>query len=272
MGIASFVITSDGTHLLNPRHGKNTADALADTQRELTKFPRRRAANRTKRHRRAAAKVSRLNRKVARQRLDHAHKTALALVCENDLIAHENLRIANMVKIPAAKPDPEKPGTYLPNGRAAKAGLNHSISDAGWGVFLGILAHKAESAGRVVIPVNPRNTSHTCPDCGHVAAENRSRRHSGALSARSPSTPTWSGRRTSSGPGRPSTTPHRCRGKPAASAVGGVTSFALLRVAGVIRTEVGDLGRPAPRRACCLCPRAGWKIGAPADTHDRRGP
>src|SRR5699024_11632963 len=41
MGIASFVITSDGTHLLNPRHGKNTADALADTQRELTKFPRR---------------------------------------------------------------------------------------------------------------------------------------------------------------------------------------------------------------------------------------
>ena len=45
--------------------------------------------------------------------------------------------------------------------------------DAGRGVFLGILAHKAEGAGRMVVPVNPRNTSRTCPDCGHVVKENR---------------------------------------------------------------------------------------------------
>lgn len=40
-------------------------------------------------------------------------------------------------------------------------------------MFLGILAHKAESAGRVLIPVDPRNTSRTCPACGHVSGENR---------------------------------------------------------------------------------------------------
>jgi putative transposase len=40
-------------------------------------------------------------------------------------------------------------------------------------VFLGILADKADSAGRVVIPVNPRNTSRTCPDCRHVSGDNR---------------------------------------------------------------------------------------------------
>jgi putative transposase len=56
---------------------------------------------------------------------------------------------------------------------AAKAGLNRSILDAGWGVFLAILANKAESAGRTVIAVDPRNTSRTCPSCGHVAKENR---------------------------------------------------------------------------------------------------
>ncbi|MGW7409931.1 zinc ribbon domain-containing protein, partial [Streptomyces sp. NPDC054833] len=39
--------------------------------------------------------------------------------------------------------------------------------------FLGILANKAESAGRLTIPVDARNTSRTCPDCGHVAKENR---------------------------------------------------------------------------------------------------
>ncbi|MEV7187299.1 zinc ribbon domain-containing protein [Kitasatospora sp. NPDC093102] len=74
---------------------------------------------------------------------------------------------------PAPKPDPDRPGAFLPNGAAAKAGLNRSISDAGWGVFLTILHAKAESAGREVTAVDPRNTSRTCPACGHVAAENR---------------------------------------------------------------------------------------------------
>jgi len=41
------------------------------------------------------------------------------------------------------------------------------------GVFLAILANKAESAGRVVVAVDPRNTSRTRPSCGHVARENR---------------------------------------------------------------------------------------------------
>ncbi|MET7931843.1 zinc ribbon domain-containing protein, partial [Streptomyces sp. NPDC005349] len=37
-----------------------------------------------------------------------------------------------------------------------------------------ILAAKAESAGREVIAVDPRNTSRQCPECGHTAKENRS--------------------------------------------------------------------------------------------------
>jgi putative transposase len=42
-------------------------------------------------------------------------------------------------------------------------------------VFLRILAHKAECAGRELIPVDPRNTSRTCPTCGQVSKENRER-------------------------------------------------------------------------------------------------
>ncbi|MER5204264.1 transposase [Streptomyces sp. NPDC002825] len=122
---------------------------------------------------RAVEKVAKLHRRVRRQRLEHAHKTALDLVRAHDVIAHEDLKIRNMVKAPAPKPDPDQPGGFLPNGAAAKAGLNRSISDAGWGVFLTILTAKAESAGRDVIAVDPRNTSRTCPECGHVCAENR---------------------------------------------------------------------------------------------------
>lgn len=80
--------------------------------------------------------LAKLHGKVRRQRLDHAHKTALRLVREHDLIAHEDLKIRNMGKAPTPKPDPNTPGGFLPNGAAAKAGLNHSINDAGWGVFL----------------------------------------------------------------------------------------------------------------------------------------
>ncbi|MFC4470669.1 zinc ribbon domain-containing protein [Streptomyces xiangluensis] len=40
-------------------------------------------------------------------------------------------------------------------------------------MFLAILTDKAESAGRTVVAVDPRNTSRSCPSCGHVAKENR---------------------------------------------------------------------------------------------------
>ncbi|MFE7751657.1 hypothetical protein ACFU5K_22620, partial [Streptomyces sp. NPDC057428] len=45
------------------------------------------------------------------QRLDHAHKTALALVREHDVIAHENLTIRSMVK--AVAPKDQRPETFL---------------------------------------------------------------------------------------------------------------------------------------------------------------
>ncbi|GAA2661182.1 transposase [Streptomyces vastus] len=173
LGIARFLTDSNGEFVPNPRHGKRVAARLEVAQQALARFPRVRRDKRTANHQRAVNKVADLHRQVRRQRLDHAHKTALDLVRSHDVIAHEDLKIRNMVKAPVPKPDPKRPGSFLPNGAAAKAGLNYSISDAGWGVFLTILHAKAESAGREVIAVDPRNTSRTCPACGHVAAENR---------------------------------------------------------------------------------------------------
>lgn len=172
MGVEHFATTSDGEHFANPRHAQRAADELAEAQRELDTFPKRvRKSMRTKKHRNTVRKVGKLHSKIRRQRLDHHHKTALALVRAHDVIAHEDLNIAGMTRAPQAKPVGD--GTYEPNGAAAKAGLNRSILDAGWGQFLGILADKAESAGRHVAPVDARNTSRTCTECGHVAKENR---------------------------------------------------------------------------------------------------
>ncbi|MEV6329712.1 transposase [Streptomyces sp. NPDC051909] len=168
MGIANFLTTSSGEHVANPRHGRRAAAELEVAQQALSRCNRG-----SKRRRKAVTKVAALHRKVRRQRLDHAHKVALDLVREHDFIAHEDLKIRNMRASRAPRPDPEKPGVFLANGAAAKTGLNRSITDAGWGVFLAILNAKAESAGREVIAVDPRNTSRTCPECGHVSADNR---------------------------------------------------------------------------------------------------
>jgi putative transposase len=166
MGVASFLTTSDGMHVANPRHLAATADRLAVAQRDLA-HKKRGSSRRTK----AVTRVAGLHEKVRRQRLDHAHKTALTLVRDHDLIVHEDLKIAKMTGRP--RPRPDGSGGHAPNGAAAKAGLNKSIRDAGWGIFLRVLSAKAESAGRHVTAVDPRHTSQRCAECGHVAAGNR---------------------------------------------------------------------------------------------------
>ncbi|MGI5159743.1 RNA-guided endonuclease InsQ/TnpB family protein [Microbispora sp. CA-102843] len=162
IGVASLVTTSDGDRLVNPRHLAASAGRLAAAQQALARNKRG-----SKRRRKVVARVAVLHAKVRRQRLDTAHKAALTLVGNYDVIVHEDLRIANMTR--SASGTIEQPGRNV----AAKSGLNRSILDAGWGVFLRVLTHKAESAGRELIAVDPRNTSRTCSRCGHCAKENR---------------------------------------------------------------------------------------------------
>jgi putative transposase len=166
LGVASLLTTSDGRHVPNPRPLAATSQRLTAAQQDLAR--KKRGSGRRKK---AATRVAGLHGKVHRQRLDHAHNTALALVREYDLIVHEDLKITNMTRRP--KPLPDGSGGHQPNGAAAKAGLNKSINDAGWGIFLRVLSAKAESAGRQMLAVDPRHTSQRCAECGHTAAGNR---------------------------------------------------------------------------------------------------
>jgi putative transposase len=162
VGIASFATTSDGDQIENPRHGRVGAERLVEAQAVLAR-KQRGSANRNQ----TRETVGRRRRKIARQRLDFHHKTARRLIADNDVVCVEALKIAPMTR--SAKGTLEAPGTNV----AAKSGLNRSILDAGWGQFLEILRAKAEEAGRTVIAVNPRHTSQTCNECGHVDAGNR---------------------------------------------------------------------------------------------------
>ncbi|WP_307801867.1 RNA-guided endonuclease InsQ/TnpB family protein [Actinomadura violacea] len=160
--IKTISVKREGDHVPNPRPLAATARRLSTAQQALA-----RKSPGSERRRKAVRRAAALHAKVRRQRLDHAHKAALALVREHDLIVHEDLRIANMTR--SARGTAERPASKV----AQKTGLNRSILDAGWGVFLTVLAYKAESAGRELIVVNPAGTSRTCAACGHSAAENR---------------------------------------------------------------------------------------------------
>ena len=161
VGVARFAATSDGEIIGNPAFLRTSARELAAAQRALSQ-KKRGSANR----RRARAKVAGVHRRIRNRRADFHHKTATALVRACDAIALENLNTAGMTRRPAPKPDPERPGGYLPNGAAAKAGLNKSILDAGWAQFANILIAKVEETGRRVIFVNPACTSIDCHLCG----------------------------------------------------------------------------------------------------------
>ena len=166
LGVSALVATSEGELVTEGRFGKRAADQLARAQRNLAAKQRG-----SGRRRRAAERVGRAHRSVHNQRKDLAHKLSRRLVNDYDLIVHEDLKIASMTRRPKARQDGDS--SCAPNGAAAKAGLNGSISDSGWGQLLSKIAYKAEEAGREVIAVDPRHTSQRCAQCGHVAAKNR---------------------------------------------------------------------------------------------------
>jgi putative transposase len=83
--------------------------------------------------------------KISRQRKDHAVKLARCVVTSNDVVAYEDLRIANMVK----------------NHNLAK-----SITDAGWYQFRVWLEYFGYKFGKITIAVPPQYTSINCSSCG----------------------------------------------------------------------------------------------------------
>lgn len=111
-----------------------------------------------------------MHSKIARQRKDFYHQLTAKLVERFGLIVTEELTIKNMTRKPKAKPDLEKPGEFLPNGAAAKAGLNRSILDAAPAGFIAKLACKAEEAGSrlQIVPTRQVKPTQRCHVCGET--------------------------------------------------------------------------------------------------------
>ena len=162
VGIARFVTLSDGRFIEPLNTFRKHEQRLARYQRAMsrkTKF-----SNNWKK---AKSKVTKLHQKIGNIRRDFLHKTTTTISQNHAMVCIEDLQVRNMSK--SAAGCVEAPGRNV----KAKSGLNKSILDQGWFEFRRQLEYKQAWRGGQVVAVNPRNTSRTCPCCGHVSAENR---------------------------------------------------------------------------------------------------
>ena len=161
-GITLFATLSDGT-MFEP------VNALRTRAAKMAKYQRRmsRKVKFSRNWKKAKARITKLHQRVAHTRNDFLHKTSNIISKNHAMVVIEDLNVTNMSQ--SASGTLEAPGRSV----KAKSGLNKSILDQGWGEFRRQLEYKQAWLGGEVFAVNPRNTSRTCPACGHISAENR---------------------------------------------------------------------------------------------------
>ena len=140
LGLNSLVVTSDGETVANPRFYRAAQRRLRRAQRVLSRRQKG-SANRD----RARHRVAVVHRRVRDARLDHAHKTALRLVRDNQVVYAEDLCVSGLARTRLAK----------------------SVSDAGWSQLIRCIAEKAARYGRTFARVGRfEPTSQVCSACG----------------------------------------------------------------------------------------------------------
>lgn len=162
LGVTHLATLSNGEMIEHPRYYRKAKKTLEKRQQALS---RKKKGS----HRREKAKrlIGRAHRKIRHQRRDFLHKQSRALVNRYQVIVFEDIQTSHLVRRPKPKQD-EETKQYLPNGAAAKGGLNKSILDAGWSTIVSMCTVKAAWAGRTLMKVNPKYTSQVCSGCGTV--------------------------------------------------------------------------------------------------------
>lgn len=144
LGLKEFLVTSNGEAVAIPQHYRKAEKQLKRYSRKVS-----RKVKGSNRRKKAVDRVARQHKKVADKRKDFHYKTARWLLAQGQVIAVEDLNIKGL----------------------AKSRLAKSVNDAGWASFLSILSVKAESAGQLVIAVNPYNTSRSLQRMRHQSAK-----------------------------------------------------------------------------------------------------
>jgi putative transposase len=148
-----YLATSEGTKLPSIK-------PLRTNQIKLDRISKKRNKRRrgSRSRRKLAKREARQHQRIARLRKDFQYKTAHKLVrTGKQVFFYEDLNLKGLTK--RNKPKQDEDGTFLPNGQAAKSGLNKSWLDAAFGNFFKTLDYIAGKAGAVCIPKKPAYSS-----------------------------------------------------------------------------------------------------------------
>lgn len=145
LGLTSFITTDDGTKFHHPKPYKTAKEKLAYRNKKLA--AKQRGSNNRKRAKQSLAKAY---QKISNIRDNFLHQAAKQLVKENDTVIIEKLNVKGML---------EAKGFEV---------SKSNIQDASWARFASLLIYKAERAGRIIIEVDPRNTSKMCSNCQNI--------------------------------------------------------------------------------------------------------
>ena len=168
-GLTDRLVFDNGEKVENSRLLRKKLDASGDMQRRKALCKRN-----SRQYKALGTKIKGLHKLVANQRKDELHKLSSMLVASCEVLATEELTLNNMTRAPKPKPELDAKGVetghYLPNGSAAKAGLNRELLSSGMGVLLNMFAYKAEEAGTRLHLSNTRVLKPTqrCACCGHA--------------------------------------------------------------------------------------------------------
>lgn len=183
LGVKETVATSQPVDLRDgrgrgPQHLHRMPPLLSDGEQRHLRVLERRAGSQTEARKRRRGKttrsqqatyraIARVHARLARRRQAWLRNMAHQLG-EYETVVFENLVVPNLTRRPKPKPDPDRPGRFLPNGAAAKTGLNRAVLNSGWGYLRTFTGEKT-----TVVKVRAAYTSQECRACGHVAKENR---------------------------------------------------------------------------------------------------
>ena len=169
VGVAQFASLSDGQQFPPGTDYDRELDKLAKLQRAASRMqgPIARQRKASKNWLKQNRKIQKHHQHIANKRRHYTEVVSKEIAANYQTVAIEDLQLKNMTK--SAKGDAVKPGKNV----AAKAGLNRSILNGGFGQFRTRLTAKVVARQGQVIAVNPAYTSQTCAACGHVAKENR---------------------------------------------------------------------------------------------------
>jgi len=142
LGVKNFLVDNRGKHIENPKILLKYEKKIKRVQKELSK-----KKIGSKNFEKTRKKLAKLYEKVTNIRTDFLHKNSSQIICENQVIICEDLRVKNLVR----------------NHHLAKR-----ILDVSWSKFVEMLEYKSVWYSRVFLKVSSNfPSSQICSSCGY---------------------------------------------------------------------------------------------------------